>query len=1840
MRNRFKNKWYGKQGKLGFTLIEVLVAIAILALLAIPLAQSMITSAQINSQSKNIGSASDMAQTVAESMQATQLGNVLTEINGYTTNSVGYELFNTTTGEGYSFLNNALQGYSVEDSYEVMLLCPGCNARLSNAEIEAGACDCGNVVNDNNIKYVPVRKQNDVGVQSDADVTSSIKTRTTTDNIVRTYFTGNADDTYDFVLKNIHTEEANFDVLVHVEPEQTLKIADISSMSSSDLVNIVEKKNLDEDVAETFFQSHQMYCSLRHTSTTMTVQDFQNQMTRQITIDIRNDAIRGTTVITVKAVYTAPEGTVDVADKYISKTVGSFTTNSTAELADGVYLYYYPMRGNSRDVIIVNNPDSMAIKVYLILMNDEQTGEYNPALKFSDLTPANAANTTTFCSNHPEDKFAELPTGVHIKTLSNTTEQQTLYSMDVKVFTHKDSSFDTDGVFTPDKKYLLVDTDATLLDSSERFDVNVDTEFGNPIPEEPEGGEPGDDPGDGDDDIEIAPNRGYSEAGGQNFVYSGDEYDVTKIGGGPTDPDAGKFVEWSGQTKATDAGVYYAYAKPTPGHTWPNGTTGKRQVTWTIARKPAAIIETQNAVYDAQEHLGYNPDTTKTNYVSMTGDVARTDAGHYTIYVTPDPNYAWLDDGSYGTREVTWTISPCPITLTWKTGEGFDIWQYDGDPHSGVCEVGGLQGNDTPETVKPNIRDNRIIEVGKVTAKVTSLSNPNYALPTQGTTHDLTVWGAKQAEIVMKPANNGVVSMIYNGKEQTGVEFSVGVAITGTTHAIDAGTYTIIATPLPGYAWDAAGNDRAPRDFDWQILQRDVDIVWGDRVWDYDGIVHSTTCTITNLLPDTVCDVEISNNFILDAGSKEVEATLTNKNYRIPDTTNPEKKPIQTLIVNTLPDSTFTVNEPVIYDKQTHTWGTGSHIQISGTLSETEAGKYQVTIVPTKNHTWTDGTTTPVTKTWEIKSAELSKVDWDNYSYTGDFIIGVTNQFCDWGDGDWRAKEKGTYTIDVTPSKNYAWADDPNEVVYDYRPQDRSTRTYTWKIVGNTVVKPDPDKALLNFGDPILVFEYSGIEVSPHVSTVDGTLPLTDPVFMRNPYYTVTGETSAIEACKGNCNGDCANPYVAVISLKDKARTEWASGGTDDIIIKWHITKRKITLYTIPHEGTETWYENNKYEGSNRSLTGLTAYKKTHNASPFSLKLNLATSAIVKNGEVTSSSGDGDIWLTKDNKIKYSFDYKPPIEETSPLAANHTIKFDANPSPNIMNTEAADYAPNFDPIAKTGIPANTLTCAQQTTAGVYWYCVTPHIYAKNQEVTENYDITFKFSYLMIDKREYTDKDWTAIEVDLDPNASVYKGIDQALVSVLKAPDWGTLEYLWEGYTYKAENAWVSGGTPTPTLSTKKSLLPQQSAWPDFHGTGFDGSTVAKPGAIEYLQGYIDWSSITPGDGGTGVVRGDCPYWTATIPTAAKESNGTVFSEIGTYAGEYVVYFRIHGDKNHGDYWDPSMYIVLTVDRSNQTFKVLDKYDKCYNKVSQDIRTTAQENPVISYGSSEYVTPNKNNPTNIATTVGNHTKAKATQTITTLTSKGKIGDNQTLAVRAAATENYNQANLNIQVACRDHLKSDVVRDELNHLCSGACEQYAHAKHSNKTYAPTCESNGNYHYDCLECGNERNVVRNATGHNWVSSYSAPSLCVNGGHTSTYCTRCGAGSSTYLPPRYPNHTWKYRNIGQHYCKNVASTETKTYIIITETTIYIVKVTIKYVCGLTVGHNASMQTGNCCGQRLPCGCEGNPYRNGSLYSHFHRGAYTPTSKTYCGGGHYVITTYTKCSCCGKTIYSNSKYV
>lgn len=71
---------------------------------------------------------------------------------------------------------------------------------------------------------------------------------------------------------------------------------------------------------------------------------------------------------------------------------------------------------------------------------------------------------------------------------------------------------------------------------------------------------------------------------------------------------------------------------------------------------------------------------------------------------------------------------------------------------------------------------------------------------------------------VLASAPTVVRNLTYNGASQVGLAVpSVGsYALSGTTKAIDAGTYTATVAPGAGYAWDRLGN-RANRDYRWTI---------------------------------------------------------------------------------------------------------------------------------------------------------------------------------------------------------------------------------------------------------------------------------------------------------------------------------------------------------------------------------------------------------------------------------------------------------------------------------------------------------------------------------------------------------------------------------------------------------------------------------------------------------------------------------------------------------------------------------------------------------------------------------------------------------------------------------------------------------------------------------------------------------------------------------------------------------------------------------------------------------------------------------------------------------------
>ena len=95
-----------------------------------------------------------------------------------------------------------------------------------------------------------------------------------------------------------------------------------------------------------------------------------------------------------------------------------------------------------------------------------------------------------------------------------------------------------------------------------------------------------------------------------------------------------------------------------------------------------------------------------------------------------------------------------------------------------------------------------------------------------------------------KTANAGASDKTYNGTNQTGVT-GTSVIWTGTTSAIDAGTYTANATPDANHAWsDGTTNAKA---ITWKMNPKSIAVTWGTTTtFTYNGQAQAPTASATS----------------------------------------------------------------------------------------------------------------------------------------------------------------------------------------------------------------------------------------------------------------------------------------------------------------------------------------------------------------------------------------------------------------------------------------------------------------------------------------------------------------------------------------------------------------------------------------------------------------------------------------------------------------------------------------------------------------------------------------------------------------------------------------------------------------------------------------------------------------------------------------------------------------------------------------------------------------------------------------------------------------------------------
>ena len=123
---------------------------------------------------------------------------------------------------------------------------------------------------------------------------------------------------------------------------------------------------------------------------------------------------------------------------------------------------------------------------------------------------------------------------------------------------------------------------------------------------------------------------------------------------------SGSYVSWSGTTSATNAGSYTAYATPDSNHTWSDGMTSKKTISWKINR--SATLKIPSLSNTSKTYNGNNQSVTINNSnsssnVKQAGTGTAKNAGTYTVYWDiQNSNYAWTD-GTTGRKSATWSIA-------------------------------------------------------------------------------------------------------------------------------------------------------------------------------------------------------------------------------------------------------------------------------------------------------------------------------------------------------------------------------------------------------------------------------------------------------------------------------------------------------------------------------------------------------------------------------------------------------------------------------------------------------------------------------------------------------------------------------------------------------------------------------------------------------------------------------------------------------------------------------------------------------------------------------------------------------------------------------------------------------------------------------------------------------------------------------------------------------------------------------------------------------------------------------------------------------------------------------
>lgn len=425
----------------GFTLVEVLIAMTILALIAAPLLHTFVTAARTNAKARKVMQSTTVAQNIMEELKAYSLEDIARDMNGLAktgdlskVSSIGGSFF-----EAYKDPSDA----NVFKRVDARTVTDGTLATGSNP----------------------------------SSVTGIYKTESGTATLKDVKFTGQSKTVggvpvseYNFVLGDIHVGGSpnSYDAVVTVTADPSTAIANISSMNRSDCAYYVQPATEVESIVAEYWNRHQSFVGIDvdgNHATTITQSTFNDLITRKMNIEYDGASV------TVSYEYDCGSGYTSDADRRQENSTIVYNSYISGEELNSIYVYYYPLYASyssvCRDRFTVTNTSEKEVTVYLIKMVDVTNystmneANYRMDLHVNDMETSglNAVSDqlTEVCANIAEANlntvdFNTVNTGNEkalIKNLGNSSNQYVKYSIVIDVYEHKDGSFTDVNTFSP-----------------------------------------------------------------------------------------------------------------------------------------------------------------------------------------------------------------------------------------------------------------------------------------------------------------------------------------------------------------------------------------------------------------------------------------------------------------------------------------------------------------------------------------------------------------------------------------------------------------------------------------------------------------------------------------------------------------------------------------------------------------------------------------------------------------------------------------------------------------------------------------------------------------------------------------------------------------------------------------------------------------------------------------------------------------------------------------------------------------------------------------------------------------------------------------------------------------------------------------------------------------------------------------------------------------------------------------------------------------------------------------------------------------------------------------------